>query len=185
MPTTTTTTSSTSTSTTTSGPCVEPTLIENGDFESGNQYPFGNIYANSTTSLAHDTTQQPCHSGQYCLLQSATVEYADTIVRFNTVPGHTYTITGYSRPGNAANMACTVEYTINLDNTGPGYRTLARLALYTDTTTYIKTTAADFVATTETSMLFLETRCVKGTSAAIYFDDITVVSNPPFCTSVP
>lgn len=79
-------------------------------------------------------------------------------------------------------MACTVDYMINVDNTGSGFRTLARVAPYTDTT---KTVAREFVATTKEAVLYLDTHCVKGTLVAIYFDDITVASNQPFCASAP
>lgn len=157
-----------------------PAVVSNGDFELGKLSNWGDIDYGATPAVEASSSSQQCHSGNYCLHQTAGDPkntknggwYSDTVTRVQTCPGTQYSVSAFVRPGNAANQKCTVNLQVNLDNTSAGFKTVGSPSAFNDATTWMPITGS-FTATQSQTTIYLHSNCQdRVTPLNMYWDDI-------------
>ena len=185
----------TSSAAATSSAALDCSGFANGDFETGSLSP----WVQATTGGSASVVDNDCYSGDYCLVVSNSAWETTVNAQYvTTTIGETYTFSAWSRVSAADMSVCTVLYQFNINNTGPGFITVASVPNYPDLD-WIQSTAS-YTATTAGFLLYVEVACSAplNTVPDFYFDDFSLVGagcpafaaasvnlGPPSSTSIP
>lgn len=136
--------------------CSQEPGIVNGDFKTGSMEPINGGVTGGVQSIVSDATL--CHSGQRCLALSTSV-WLNSVVEIGvpTTIGETYAFSAWARASQAGMDTCYVTYQLNVNNTGPGFLTVANVDSFPNTE-WIHSTGT-YVAVTDSSNFYLNIYC--------------------------